>query len=252
MIWQIDMKSLNQIDLNKRGTLNQLLILSLGILISPKLSALPGIPSPSLSQDAPSLKPYDMIEPPIKADINTVRVFFSYGCPYCRTYHNGLALWGESLPQPLKFASTPLITSPDDDNQVLAVYGRLIAGVLNAKSLPAYDLILYELFQGDSEAGAKPATNLQTNDILKALVDAGIDAQQLKDFLRGEAAKELESKIVSHAKIIQLYGIKATPSVAIGGRFLVNPDQADGNAQQFLVLLNGIVSRILGVRSQTS
>lgn len=244
------MESSGPIDFTKRSTLSRMLILSLAGLLSPKLSALPGLSPVYTHQNRTSLKPYDIIAPPISADINTVRVFFSYRCPYCRTYHNGLELWGESLPQPINFASTPLVTSLDDDDQILAVYGRLIASALDVKCLPAYDLILYELLQGDSDASANHVTNLQAGDILKALVDAGIEHQRLKYFLQGDATQKIESKLVSHAKLIRTYGIKATPSVAIGGRFLVNPDQADGNAQQFLVLLNGMVSRILEIGVQ--
>ncbi len=230
-------------DRNKRHSL-RLLTAALAAIATPALGVLPDR-LPALAENGSSVKPYDSIEPPVKSDANTVRTFFSYACPHCRTYHNGLAQWGASLPSPLEYVAMPIITAPDDDNQILAVYGRLIGEALEPKCLPAYDYALFALFQGDPASGAGPVTTLSVNDVLVALVRAGIPGERIRAYLQGEEVAALEARIMDHAKVIQTYGIKATPSVAIAGHFLLNPDQTSGNAQQFLVLLNGIVSRVL-------
>ena len=44
--------------------------------------------------DAGEMKPYEVLNPPIKGDLTRVRLLFSYDCPFCRNYHNGLVQWG--------------------------------------------------------------------------------------------------------------------------------------------------------------
>ena len=202
------------------------------------------LPKSAEQPEQPStLKPYDMIEPPVTGDARIVRLFFTYDCPHCRSYHNGLTQWGGTLPAPLQFHSTPLITSPENDNQTLAVYGRLIAQALDPKAVPRYDFAIYALLQGDELRQTPPVGELLTTHVLAALVEAGIDSERITAYLESEEMEKLEEHVPQHAKAVMTYRIKATPSVAISGRFLVNPDHASGNAPQFLALLNGIVSR---------
>ncbi len=191
-----------------------------------------------------SSKPYESITPPVTADRNIVRFFFSYNCPHCRNYHNGIVRWGESLPSPLKFVSTPILNSPDDDSIITCIFARLIGETIAPKSLSAYDFEIYSLVQGDPY-GSGPASSVSVNDALAALVRAGVPPEKIKAFIERSEIKKIEAKIMDNAKIIKTYSIKVTPSVAISGRFLVTPDHVNGNAQQFGALLNGIISRIL-------
>ncbi|NVZ11776.1 hypothetical protein HW932_21265 [Allochromatium humboldtianum] len=200
------------------------------------------LPSPSAASE---LKPYDMIDPPVAGDARHVRLFFTYDCPYCRQYHNGLVQWGQSLPKPLQFTVVPIITSPENDNQTLAVYGRLIAQILDPKVLPRYDLAIFSLLQGDTLGQSAGVGELTTSHVLSALVESGLAADRITGFLESEEMDALESRIPNHAKVISTYQIKATPTVVVSGRFAVNPDHTNGNTSQFLTLLNGIVSRAI-------
>lgn len=213
-------------------------LLSAPVLANPLPKAVPGAP-PSSS------KPYDMINPPISDDKNRVRFFFAYDCPHCRSYHNGLYQWGQTLPKSLTFDAYPVITSPDNENLIIAVYIRLIAQAVAPKALMLYDQAMYGLLQGDPDAGTSPASRITVEDALAALVRSGANADTLRAYLSGNEVAQLEKSIPEHARVIEKYGIKATPSVAVAGRFLVNPDHTNGNAQQFLMLINGIISRLI-------
>lgn len=232
-------------NLCKRRTLKKLTLGFVAAWSAPVLSVVPNASEmmrpPANSGD--SLKPYDIITPPVQGDARLVREFFSYSCPHCRTYHNGLVQWGGTLPSPLQYVSMPIITDPDDDNQILAVYGRLICSELDPACLPDYDLSLFNRLQDGSGINA----NLDVSEILALLVRCGISAESIRSFLQGGEMERLQEQLMTHAQVIKTYSIKSTPSVGISGRFVVNPDQAQGNVQQFLVLLNGIVSRVIEV-----
>lgn len=192
----------------------------------------------------PSGKPYDVINPPVAADINKVRFLFSYECPYCRGYHNGVAQWGSTLPKPLKFEATPVITSVANENQSLAVFGRLVTQSMAPDKVPVYDSAMYSMLQGEIESGIAPKARITLADVIRVLVAVGIDPQALQTFLDKRGAS-LGRRIPAYGQLVQTYEMTATPSVALVGRYLVTPDHANGNAQQFLLLLNGLVSRIL-------
>lgn len=199
------------------------------------------------AQQAPStgqVSPYDMIVPPVKSDINRIRFFFSYTCPYCRSYHNGLMQWGATIPKPLVFDAVPLITDPDDENLSIAVLGRLIGQAVAPSVLDAYDFAMYANLQGDPEAGIPPLMKLTVKDALRALVKAGANPNAIQSYLQGKG-KGIENKLPEYARLISIYKINATPSVSLIGKYIVNPDHAQGNPQHFLLLLNGLVSRII-------
>lgn len=188
--------------------------------------------------------PYDSISPVVSSDAKSVRFFFSYECPHCRSYHNGLMQWGKTLPATIQFYSTPLITS-DSESQVMSVYGRLIAQMIDPAILPMYDLVIYQKVQGDGQGFS--GKNIDVNDALSAIVEAGVSPEKVQSVIsKGRLMSAIESKIPEHSKAIATYGIKSTPSVSIFGRYIITPDHALGNPAQYLSLLNGMVSRAMG------
>ena len=189
-------------------------------------------------------KPYQLISPVIPGDKNRVRFFFSYDCPYCRSYHNGLVQWGSTLPKPFAFDATPVITSVDTDNLTFAVYGRLVVQSLAPKNVPAYDFLMYSLIQGDNEAGIAPKSVISLDDVFRAVIKSGVDFNAMQNHIKANGAA-IQKRLPEHGLLLKTYGITVTPSVALVGRYTVSPDNANGNPQQFLLLLNGLVSRIM-------
>ena len=215
--------------------------------------ASPLLPTPTWAQNSAgtgkqdpgiSTKPYDLITPSVAGDSNRIRFLFSYDCPYCRSYHNGLTQWGGTLPKPYTFDATPLITSVDNDNQVFAVYGRLIAQALAPAKVPLYDFSMYTMLQGDSDTGKPAKSTVSMEDVLMSLVSIGIDFKAIQSFLNSKGTA-LQKRIPDHGKLINTYKVTVTPSVALLGRYVVNPDHANSNPSQFLLLLNGMVSRLM-------
>lgn len=192
----------------------------------------------------PTGKPYDTIAKTVTADKNKVRLLFTYDCPYCRSYHNGIMQWGNSLPAPLRFEATPVLTSASD-NLMLAVYGRMLMQGLAPSKVNLYDYTMYSYIQGDPDTGQAPRTPLSPKDVLELIAQsAEIKTADLQAFIN-KYGTAIEKQLPNHALMIQTFDLKATPSVAIGGRIVVNPDHAGGEPQQFLLLLNAMVSRMI-------
>lgn len=191
-----------------------------------------------------SEKPYDVIKKPIASDNNIVRLLFSYDCPYCRSYHHGLVKWGESLPSPLAFKATPILTS-DSDNLILAIYGRLLMEAIAPKKVDSYDYSMYVHIQGDPDSGQIAKARISSEDVMRTIMSSsGLSGDEIADKL-GKISSSLEKRIPLHAEIINQYELHATPTVAIGGRVTINPDHTGGDPQQYLLLLNAMVSKLI-------
>ena len=216
------------------------------------LSMLAGaVATPAFSQSAKSQipeavdsKPYDVLQPAIAADRKRVRLLFAYDCPFCLRYHNGLVSWGSSLPKSVTFDAYPVIANLDNESVPMAIVGRLIGQALDQKVLPAYDYAMFTAIQGDPQTGAMPKGALNMDQVLNALVEAGISRTEIQKFVRTKG-KVIEKKLQAHADAVNTYQLKATPSIAIGGRYVINPDHTQGNPQNLLLLLNGVVSRVV-------
>ena len=108
-----------------------------------------------------------------------------------------------------------------------------------------YDYAMYTHIQGDSDTGVMPKAQLSPEDVMRTLMQSsGASGKQLQDFVK-KHGPAIEKQIPLHASMINTYGLKATPAVAIGGRILVNPDHAGATPQQYLLLLNAMVSRAI-------
>lgn len=211
-------------------------------LVAPNVFANPKVPPPPAKSSG---LPFDEITPRVESDRHRVRLLFSYECNHCRTYHNALHEWGRTIPKPFRFSATPVIADPNNQNNILAVYGRIMAEMIDSKALRPYDLIMYEMIQGDPSRGVAATGRVQLEDITTALIKAGIPLSKLRAFSESNKPASIEKRMPEHARVIKTFNVKATPSIALGGRYLITPDHTGGNAQQFVSLLNGLLSRML-------
>lgn len=233
--------NMNHINATRRNALTSIAALSASLAL-PNVAAAKGTAGKAVA--APQeMKPYETLNPPVKGETTRVRLLFSYDCPFCRSYHNGLVQWGATLPKPLSFIASPLITS-DNTKLMSAVLGRLIGEEVAPQALHSYDYMMYAKLQGDPDQGTPPVEALSMTDVLRTLVQAGADGHAIQAFLKGRG-KGIEKRIPTQAALIKTFNLTSTPSVAITGRYVVTPDNAQGDPSQFLLLLNGIVSRVI-------
>jgi len=175
--------------------------------------------------------PYREVKGPSE-DASKVLAFFSLTCPSCRNIHVGLSRWSKTLPKKMAFEFTPVVL-PDRQSVVgaRAWYAAKLAGPASLDTFAerAYALIQDEGFSPD-------------NPKLWRRAAAGAGIQGFEAAWQRVSPAQLERA----AGKLSAYNIQATPSVVIGGRFVITPDDTNGDISLFFNLANGMVSRVMG------
>lgn len=166
-----------------------------------------------------------------------VLFFISLTCPYCAQYHKALWNWSRSLPPGWSARFNPvLVQGIDSGIQLKAVEA---AQMVDPDRLGDFLRAAYFALQQQGMPS-------NSEDTWRAIVSASgydIDAY-------GEAFSSLSNDMKLIDPLVKSqnhYGILATPTVVIGGKYLVTPDSTNGNEDLFMQLLNGVVSKAVGV-----
>lgn len=212
----------------KRRSFNHWLIASLA------MSPLAGVAAPRAA-GSEEVMPYLTVGP-IESDSDTVRLFFSYACSFCRASHEALVGWGKSLPTPFQFRETPVIGDPSSLTAAIAFYAvRKIA----PGKLGSYNRLIYEGVQQKGRA----LTDMKL--YAEAVHRVGID---LKHFGEAAASVEIKNIATAAANLPKAYRISSTPSVAAGGRYVITPEVTRGVNENFMMLANGVISKVIHER----
>lgn len=175
------------------------------------------------------VQPYREVH--VAADAKRVFVFFSFSCSACRLYHHTLEEWGKSLPSALSFEFIPVVV-PDAEH-VLAARGWYAARIAAPSRLSLFADALYSQIHDAKKSLSRPET------MLSAAKTAGIPG------FANAWTKVSESAIRTAAELLAQYQITETPSMAIGGRYVITPNNANGDEKLFIALANGLASKQL-------
>lgn len=204
-----------------------------GSLLSSPVMAASGQPNmDSIIRNMPPL--YKTLSP-IAGEYRKVRLFFSQNCNHSRSFHDLLFKWGLTLPREIKFLPTPVVPPKDESAAPMAIafYAAWYAspGKLNAFMKSVY---------GNVQSLRMDPTRFET--YLEAAREAGVDRARFRAAINSPEimASGMEATVVA-AK----YDIIATPSIGIGGQFLVSPDGVAGNEELLIQLLNALTSKVL-------
>ncbi|WP_238587268.1 thiol:disulfide interchange protein DsbA/DsbL [Pseudomonas veronii] len=178
---------------------------------------------------APSL-PYREVTLQSK-DARKVLVFFSFSCPVCASYDQLLERWSQTMPAGWSAEFIP-VAVPDKGNYMAA---RAFYAVQDADParLPAFMTAAYaQIHEGGMEM-----ENPQT-------WSKAVAAAKVQGFEKAWANVTPDRLETAFAKLLT-YGVAATPSMAIGGRYVINPDDVQGDNNMFIQLANGMVSKVI-------
>lgn len=164
-------------------------------------------------------------------DAQRALIFFDFGCPVCAEYHERLTAWGSDLPRPWRAEFVP-VTLPSKESALSSRAFFAVAAADPAK-LSAFMAAAYRSVHNEGRRRSDPA--MWREAVARAGV-RGFDAAWAR-----VSRRQLEA---SMAKLLS-YGIDATPSIAIGGRFVVSPDSTHGDPNLFFQLANGMVSKAI-------
>lgn len=184
-----------------------------------------------------ALEPYSEVAP-IGEDMRRCIAFFQFDCPHCRALHPLLERWGRSLPISVGFEFLPVVTS--DRGQIMAARSWYAVALAAPSRLDAFSDRAYALVQDDRmrmDAGATweaAARQAGVSDFALAWERVPVD------------------RIRRGVEKLAAYRIQTTPSLAIAGRYVVTPDATQGDADLFLRLASGLLSKSIAQRSSTT
>lgn len=167
---------------------------------------------------------------PFKEDANRVIVFFAFDCDYCRTTLPTISRWGASLPRNIKFELMPVTsTEPQYIIPSRAWYAALATGAPDS-SMNLFAEQAMSLVQTNGMSVTSP------DMWRKAVVYAGISNFEV-------AWKSVPPSVAERAiKKLSDYQVIATPTIVIGGHYVITPDNTNGDMGLFMQLASGLVS----------
>lgn len=172
---------------------------------------------------------------PIGGEYRKVRLFFSQNCNHSRTFHDLLFKWGMTLPKEIKFLPTPVVAPGDDSAAPLAV-AFYAAWYASPEKLGTFMRTVYSNVQ----SLRMDPTRFET--YFEAAASSGVNRQRFVSAIKTPAIMQsgLDATIIA-AK----YEIGSTPSIGIGGQFVVTPDGVAGNEELLIQLLNALTSKVI-------
>jgi thiol:disulfide interchange protein DsbA len=167
-------------------------------------------------------------------DARRALIFFSFTCPICATHHSTLANWGGALPADWRAEFIPVVV-PERDSVMGARAFFAVAGADPSKLVDFMRAVYNEI-----HVKGQRADNPQTWS--NAVRAAGVRGFE-------DAWAKVPQRYVNDAwrKLIA-YRVDSTPSIAVGGRFVITPDNTNGDQAMFYQLANGMVSKIIAER----
>lgn len=189
------------------------------------------------SKEGMASRPYRVVDVP--ADKGSVLIFFDFSCQFCAKYHSSLMRWSKSVPSSIKVTPVPVVNSADHikvaEQTIAARCYYLAASMIGGDRLDAFSNSVYE----------SVGKGLSLRD--SAIWTRACQAVQIdvKEFARRLVVENQENRIRYSAAMVLAYQLKATPSIGIGGKYVLTPDDVNGDSTMFFNILNGLTSKTI-------
>jgi thiol:disulfide interchange protein DsbA len=205
------------------------------------LSVLMG--SHSVTQAAKAVKAADPKLPfrvvTVPEDGRRVIFFFDFACPFCAKYSDPLLTWSVGVPKSVQTMFIPVVNMNDlvrKKEQIIAAKCYYAAFQISSKGQMA-------LFSNAVYAGYEKSRSLISKEMwAKAIRTAGIDAKRFGEALK---SRNNDFQIQYAARKTAQYSLRVTPSVGVGGKYVLTPEDVLGDEVMFFNILNGLASEIL-------
>lgn len=181
----------------------------------------------AVAQEYQAGKQYHRIEPPQPTSTGAQRIevieFFSYGCPHCFEFRPILHSWLQHAGSEVELVRVPV------------TFGRpswaLLAKAYYAeKALNAIDQIHKALFDAIHINGRQFHDE---QDLADFFAQHGVDRKAALDALD---SFYVNTKVAVARRMVRTYGVRGTPSIAVDGKYLVDPSDAGGQGAMLKVV----------------
>lgn len=177
-----------------------------------------------------NLKPYIEVQP-VASDDSIVRVYYSPSCEYSRHYATFFKNLSGTLPRSQKYEITPLVNKRDGATYALSFlavkrfYPAYVQNFVDASLIATHEL------------GLSPKSWPAMDRIAKA-AHLPVPVTQLVNANLTLLKHDLDELITLQSAL----KVTNTPSVAVGGQYIVTPEFTSGNPEQFSTLVNAVIS----------
>lgn len=195
----------------------------------------------ALAQGSPkkeeSTRPFRTVNVP--EDGRRVLFFFDFACPFCAGYHDPLLNFAATVPKGIQTMFIPVVNVADvarKQEQIIAAkcYYAALA-VANKNQMARFTSSVYNSYAETRSLASKEMW-------AKAVNASGIDMKRFSASLSDDKS-DVQIKFAAR-KTLQ-YALRATPSVGVGGKYVLTPDDVMGDQSMFFNILNGLTSEIL-------
>jgi len=154
-------------------------------------------------------KDYKLLNPAQPTGSNKIEVleFFFYGCSHCFYLHPQLNAWEKTMPKDVEFTYVPTIFRDSWEPMARTYYALESMGQLH----PLHDA-LYQAWN---------VNNIDLSDeakILDFVAPSGVDRAK---FSAAYNSFSIQSKVTRAKQMIRSYGITGTPTLIVGGKYLI-------------------------------
>jgi protein dithiol oxidoreductase (disulfide-forming) len=159
---------------------------------------------------------------------------FSYACPACFQFHSTADQLAQSLPAGAVMTYLPVSFRPDENFPLFqrAYYAAKAMGVADKTYDAMFDAIWKsgELASDDLATGRpKPQSAWPTiEDVAKFYAKYGIDPKQ---FVAVANSFSINTQMKRADDMVKAYGVEATPTIIVNGKYRFTPGDAGGYAQ---------------------
>jgi thiol:disulfide interchange protein DsbA len=193
--------------------------------------------APDAAKQADNTRPFRAVNVP--EDGRRVLFFFDFACPFCANYHEPLLTFAETVPRQVQTLFVPVVNVSDlprKSEQMIAAKCFYAAFETATKpQMAAFTSSVYISYQTTRSLADKRMW-------AKAVKDAGLSMEKFALAMRS-ANNDAQIRFAAR-KTVQ-YALRATPSVGVGGRFVITPEDVAGDQSMFFNILNGLVSETL-------
>lgn len=159
---------------------------------------------------------------------------FSYACPACNAFHSTADQLAQSLPSNAVMTYLPVSFRPDENFPLFqrAYFAAKALGVQEKTHDAMFDAIWKsgELASDDLTTGRpKPQSAWPTlDDVAKFYGKYGVDPKQFVDVANSFS---INTQIKRADDMVKAYGVDATPTIIVNGKYRFTPGDAGGYSQ---------------------
>lgn len=158
-----------------------------------------------------------------------VAEIFSYGCSHCYRFEPTLERWLKAKPKNVEFIRIPAIFNAQLELYARAFYAAEALGAVDKIHKPFFDAIHMQKLPLSDEASI--ADLFEKNGVSRA------------DFNKAFRSFSVDAKVRRAAELGKRYGIQATPSMVVNGKYRLDPGMNNIGANGMMNVVDYLVAK---------